>query len=94
MYRHSDQIWVRTDSVRPNGKAMVLLLQVRVSPAAFTEFSQTVGATKEIDPHYTNDVLEWRITDPTLIKIYGVLCWEVVPSAFCDSFLPEIYRTL
>lgn len=61
------------DPVTHHSYKAKVLLQVRIEPESYTVGPQTVGATSQIDPHFTNDELEWSTDRRKVTVIYGVL---------------------
>ena len=57
---------------RTEKNILISLLQVRVRPNSFSEFPNTTMYEPD-DPHYNNNELEWRITNPKDVVPYRVL---------------------
>ena len=52
--------------------------QVFISPEAYKVGPQTVAATKQIDPKFTNDEIEWFTNQQGSTILYGLLI-KVIP---------------
>ncbi|KAL9975190.1 hypothetical protein ACROYT_G012319 [Oculina patagonica] len=49
------------------------VLQLCINPDSYTVGPQTIGATTEIDPHFSNEELEWSTKQRGAIILYGLL---------------------
>lgn len=64
-----------------SGKLCVIVLQARVRPGCFSVNRQTMGLIDQLDPHYDNEELEWRVANPDENHVvYGVLTKEFDPN--------------
>ena len=50
-----------------------VLLQVRIEPGSYNVGPETVRATSQIDPLFSNNELEWSTKSRGVVIIYGVL---------------------
>lgn len=49
------------------------VLQLRINPDSYEVGPETIGATKKIDPQFSNEELEWSTKERGAIILYGLL---------------------
>jgi len=55
---------------KSNAKAV---LQLCINPESYQVGLQTIGATSEIDPNFSNQEIEWSTKERGSIILYGLL---------------------
>ena len=67
---------------------VVIVLQLRVNPGSYTVNKNTTKYDI-LDPHYTDDQLEWRIADPNDVFPYRILYKRYALADYCSFFVKK-----